>query len=255
MNDNLNLKILNATYKIEQGQETGNIVSGTVWIVRLSQAGEFARYALVTASHVLDMMKKQNAIISWRKIDDNQKWVKEPSEFRIRDDNNHPLWLTHPERDIAVIWIDPPNFAKQNAIEFDLLADEKTIKKYNLNLGDEIITLGFPRGLPANGLGFAILRSGRVASYPVWPVRDFPSFLVDLTIFPGNSGGPAYVVEKVNKNGKFGNEEHASFVVGLIAKQVNLNDESLEIGLVIHSSFIRDILLELLSDYHDDAIV
>ena len=115
MNDNLNLKILNATYKIEQAQENGNIVSGTIWIVRLSQAGEFARYALVTASHVLDMMKKQNAIISWRKIDDNEKWVKEPSEFKIRDDNNHPLWLTHPERDIAVIWIDPPNFAKDNA--------------------------------------------------------------------------------------------------------------------------------------------
>jgi len=46
-----------------------------------------------------------------------------------------------------------------------------------------------------------------------------------------------------------------SWRLDLIAKQVNLNDESLEIGLVIHSSFIRDILLELLSDYHDDAIV
>ena len=56
-----------------------------------------------------------------------------------------------------------------------------------------MMTLGFPRGLAANAAGFPILRAGRVASYPVAPARIFPTFLLDFSVFPGNSGGPVFM--------------------------------------------------------------
>jgi hypothetical protein len=255
MTQDLNLEILNATFKIEQTQAKGNVIAGTIWLVRLGGDGDDARIALVSAFHVLDLMKGQKALVSWRTTDANGKITRTPQEINIRDSNLNPLWLTHPERDIAVMFIDVPECAKNCFVEYNDLADEKTIKNYNLGMGDELLNLGYPRGLPANGLGFAILRSGRIASHPLWPVRDFPSFLLDLTVFPGNSGGPVYVVEKFTKRDNPNNDSPRNFIVGLIAKQVSLNDESLEIGLVLHSSFIRDLLLELLEDHDDDNLV
>ena len=58
-----------------------------------------------------------------------------------------------------------------------------------------MMALGFPQGLSANPAGFPILRSGRVASYPLGPSTAFPTFLLDFRVFPGNSGGPVWLDE------------------------------------------------------------
>ena len=58
-----------------------------------------------------------------------------------------------------------------------------------------MMALGFPRGLAANAAGFPILRSGRVASYPIAPAKIFPTFLLDFSVFPGNSGGPVFMTQ------------------------------------------------------------
>lgn len=39
---------------------------------------------------------------------------------------------------------------------------------------------------------FPILRSGRIASYPVWPSTLAKTFLYDIPIYGGNSGGPVF---------------------------------------------------------------
>jgi hypothetical protein len=59
--------------------------------------------------------------------------------------------------------------------------------------GDRVFVLGFPMGLVATERQYVICRSGIIAR-----VRDLlegtaPDFLVDATVFPGNSGGPVVI--------------------------------------------------------------
>jgi hypothetical protein len=52
--------------------------------------------------------------------------------------------------------------------------------------------LGYPLGLESGAGGFPILRSGRIASYPIWPSSNLKTFLLDMTTYGGNSGGPVF---------------------------------------------------------------
>ena len=247
----MNIAVLHATYKIEQQQQKGNVIIGTCWLVKLMSNDESRKVALVTAFHVFELMKENEAIISFRRSDENGKWFKEPVTIKTRAENGQGLWLRHPERDIAVMWVDVPQFVKDKALDFNLLADEKSLKSLDLGLGDELLALGFPKGLAANGYGFPILRSGKVASYPILPIIDFPSYLMDFSVFAGNSGGPVYISQDEGNKKK---SKPKQMITGIIAQQVNLDDERLEIGIVLHSSFVRDLLMELLQDYHEELI-
>ncbi len=107
-----------------------------------------------------------------------------------------------------------------------------------------MMALGFPRGLSANAAGFPILRSGRVASYPLGPGQVFPTFLLDFSVFPGNSGGPVFISRAPKTQGvtQVSNDEDPGFIAGLLTQQVELNSERLEIGIVTHAKFIRETL-------------
>ena len=113
-----------------------------------------------------------------------------------------------------------------------------------VNSGGALMALGFPRGLSANSAGFPILRSGRVASYPLAPAKVFPTFLLDFSVFPGNSGGPVFVNRAANAGPVVQASEAPSagpgFIAGLLTQQVELNNERLEIGIVTHAKYIRE---------------
>jgi hypothetical protein len=109
-----------------------------------------------------------------------------------------------------------------------------------------MMALGFPRGLAANQAGFPILRSGRVASYPVAPAKIFPTFLLDFSVFPGNSGGPVFMSDQGRRANPVSTAAAGAgdpeFIAGLLTQQVELNHERLEIGIVTHAKFIRETL-------------
>ncbi|HEX2801611.1 MAG TPA: serine protease, partial [Phenylobacterium sp.] len=113
--------------------------------------------------------------------------------------------------------------------------------KYSVGAGDEMMALGFPRGLAANPAGFPILRSGRVASFPVAPARIFPTFLLDFAVFPGNSGGPVFISDQsYRRRGADRPSQDLEFIAGLLTQEVELNSERLEIGIVTHAQYIRE---------------
>ncbi len=137
----------------------------------------------------------------------------------------------------------PPEFAKA-AIRQNYLPAEDSFETYPVSAATEMMALGFPRGLSANSAGFPILRSGRVASYPLSPAKVFPTFLLDFSVFPGNSGGPVFV-SRALKTGPLvqasdGGEAAPGFIAGLLTQQVELNNERLEIGIVTHARYIRE---------------
>ncbi|MDR6626308.1 serine protease [Caulobacter segnis] len=237
----LSVDLIKATVQLEQPLGDGSRTVGTGFLVSDPTPDGKPRTILVTAAHVLEKMPSMSARIGYRIQGSEGVWRYDPESLKIRD-GDHPLWTKHPTRDVAVMVVEaPPEFAKA-AIPLNYLAQDDTFNKYNLGPGDEMMALGFPRGLSANPAGFPILRSGRVASYPLAPATNFPTFLMDFSVFPGNSGGPVFMAEGARRRPGASESQEVQFVAGLLTQQVELSGERLEIGIVTHAKFIRETL-------------
>ena len=243
MDMDLSLELIHATVQLEQPLGDGTRTVGTGFLIRETGPDGQPRIILVTAHHVLQKMPGLDARIGYRFSNADGSWSYAPQTLRIRDRGGRELWTKHPARDVAAIAVIAPAAFAKAAIPVDYLAADDTFSKYRVGAGDEMMALGFPRGLAANQAGFPILRSGRVASFPIVPAKIFPTFLLDFSVFPGNSGGPVFMNAPSTRRG----EGEATFIAGLLTQQVELNNERLEIGIVTHAKYIRE-TLALVSD-------
>jgi len=236
----LSHQLIQATVQLEQPLGNGTRTVGTGFLITAAGPDGQPRTVLVTANHVLDKMPGPIAHIGYRAANSDGSWTYTPQNLRIRDAAGHELWTHHPSRDVAAIAVTaPPAFAKA-AIPEDYLASDDTLSKYQVAAGDELMALGFPRGLSANQAGFPILRSGRIASYPIAPAKIFPTFLMDFAVFPGNSGGPVFMSQGNHRKTGADQPQDAEFIAGLLTQEVELNSERLEIGIVTQARYIRE---------------
>ena len=240
----LSAQLMQATVQLEQPLGDGTRTVGTGFLIAEQTPDGKTHTILVTANHVFDKMPKEIARIGYRIANADGSWSYSPQPLKIRDAQGHALWTHHPSRDVAAISITaPPAFAKA-AIPEDYLAADDAFSKYRVGAGDEMLVLGFPRGLAANAAGFPILRSGKVASYPIAPARIFPTFLLDFAVFPGNSGGPVFMSGPARRPSADPAEPRpdVEFIAGLLTQQVELNSERLDIGIVTNAKYIRETL-------------
>ena len=221
----LSVQLMQATVQLEQPLGDGTRTVGTGFLISETAPDGKPRTVLVTANHVFDKMPGANARIGYRIANPDGSWSYSPQALKIRDAQGHALWTHHPSRDVAVISITAPEAFAKAAIPEDYLAADDTFSKYQVGAGDEMMALGFPRGLAANPAGFPILRAGKVASFPIAPAKVFPTFLLDFTVFPGNSGGPVFMSGPARR----------------------ANSERLGIGIVTNAKYIRE-TLDLLAD-------
>jgi V8-like Glu-specific endopeptidase len=236
----LSMELIHATVQLEQPLGDGTRTVGTGFLIEAPTPDGKPRTILVTANHVFQKMPGGDARIGYRVENPDGSWSYTPQTLHIRDKSGAALWTHHPSRDVAVITVTaPPEFAKA-AIPVNYLAGDDTFSKNQVGAGDEMMALGFPRGLAANQAGFPILRSGRVASYPVAPAKIFPTFLLDFSVFPGNSGGPVFMTSQDSRRAGTTDAPPAEFIAGLLTQQVELNSERLEIGIVTHAKYIRE---------------
>jgi len=238
----LAVELIHATVQLEQPLGDGTRTVGTGFLISTPQPDGTTRTVLVTANHVLEKMPGQNARIGYRVSNADGSWSYSPQQVKIRDNDGHELWTHHPSRDVAAITIKAPAEFAKAALPEKYLAGDDTFDTYQVNAGDEMMALGFPRGLAANQAGFPILRSGRVASFPIAPAQVFPTFLLDFTVFPGNSGGPVFMSQAARRRVGADEGHDVQFIAGLLTQQVELNSERLEIGIVTHAKFIRETL-------------
>ena len=106
-------------------------------------------------------------------------------------------WTVHPDpdADVAVLRINPERIKADGIEYFFFQADDHgfTIEQARtgqVSEGDGIFVLGFPLGEAGEERNYAIVRQGIVARIQDWLKGNARTFLIDASIFPGNSGGP-----------------------------------------------------------------
>lgn len=240
----LTVGLIEATVQLDQPSGPNTRTVGTGFLIQAPRPDGSPRVVLVTAAHVLERMPDPEARVGWRTASADGTWRFDPQPLPIRDGQGVPLWTQHPNRDVAVMEVVAPEAFARAAIPLGWLADENAFDAWQVGPADELLSLGFPRGLSANRAGFPILRVGRIASYPLSPVSAFPTFLLDFTVFPGNSGGPVFWTPSARTR-PGSNEPENAFIAGLLSQEVRVNDEQLEIGVVTHAVFVRETIAQL----------
>ncbi len=218
-----NSMMMESTFKIEgPAAQPGKKAVGTGFLLAKASTNRPGQIllALVTANHVFSDITGSNATLVLRERDTSGIWRKTNFNFQIRSCGTN-LWLNHPRVDLAAIWIRIPSgiVHEVNAVERMLSGVE--LQRFEIHPGDRLNCLGYPLGLEANDAGFPILRTGTIASYPLLPVTNNPTFMFDFNVFDGNSGGPVYLVDA---NRFYGGGTHAGEVihglVGVVVEQV-----------------------------------
>jgi hypothetical protein len=238
------VELIAATVELEQPLAGGMRTVGTGFLISDPTPDGQPRVVLVTANHVFERMKGDEATIGYRVQQPDGSWSYAPQKITIRADGKE-LWVRHPARDVAAMSISAPPAFAQAAIPLSWLAGNDALAHEQLAPGDEMMTLGFPQGLSANPAGFPILRAGRVASYPLGPSAAFPTFLLDFRVFPGNSGGPVYLNPTSAATSELPGQAEGPVIAGMLTQQVEVGTENLGIGIVTQAEFIRETVAQL----------
>jgi hypothetical protein len=183
--------------------------------------GGAARYELflVTNKHVLEGEKSMT-------IRFNPDAEGAAKEFAI--DLGEPVWFAHPEVDIAVLAIQAPRLL-QEGIRFSFfrcdtqVAGLKRTAELGLCEGDGVFVLGFPLGLVGEHRNYAVVRQGAIARIRDTIAGTTQEFLVDATVFPGNSGGPV-VSRPEFAPGAVDGPRGRSYLLGIVASYVPYRD-------------------------------
>ena len=250
----LNSAMIRNTYKIE-----GEDSMGSCFLIGkpLKKDSSQARFVLVTAAHVLEQMKSEEATIYLRRKQNDNSFVKIPWKIKIRQGSN-ALWVKNKSGiDVAVMHVRLPKDIDCQLLSTTMFADDKILTEFEIHPGDEMYCLGFPFGTETNEAGFPILRSGKVASFPLVPTQKNESFLLDFEVFRGNSGGPVYFVES-NRNYAGGTHiGKIQFIVGLVSKEFNVTEtikslyetkqqvHPLALAVIIHATYILETINQL----------
>jgi hypothetical protein len=242
----INTDLMETTFRMTGPTSTPNeITGGTVFILgKPIKDGSRAYFVMITAAHVFEGIKGDTGTIMFRFKREDGTYAVAPYEIPLRD-KGKPLYVKHPEVDVAALYVKMPTAFKAMLLPFALLATDELLRKYELHPGDELFCLGYPL-LTSADHGFPILRSGKIASYPLVPAKQHKNWLFDFRVFKGNSGGPVYFVDR---NRMYGNSTHLGetiqMMVGLVTSQLSaplVNNTELQLGVIIPAEFITETL-------------
>lgn len=147
---------------------------------------------LITNKHVLEGQKE--IIIKFNSLQDsNSKNYNVPLLFK----NGRPKWFGHPSEsiDIAVILLNPVFLKNEERLFEYFKSDEDVLSKdemisSKISEGENIFVLGYPMGLVGDVRQYVICRGGHIARIRDYLESHSKEFLIDASIYPGNSGGP-----------------------------------------------------------------
>jgi hypothetical protein len=72
------------------------------------------------------------------------------------------------------------------------------MRETGVAVGDDVFVLGFPLGRAGKEKKYAVVRGGLIVRMDEEIVADASAYLIDSSIFPGNSGGPVVLKPTVS---------------------------------------------------------
>ena len=199
---------------------------------------------MVTANHVLRDIKGDEATLMVRrqKTDGRFEPVKHSIKIRSRGRN---LYKSHPKADVAAMYMRLPKDSTRRIVPEGFLADDEKVARFEIVPGEQLMCLWFPRAFRSSG-GYPILRSGRLASYPLGPASQVGRWLFDFTVFPGNSGWPVFLsgdIRHVGGKAQVG----TNLIVGLVTVEHSAIEtgEKLMLAGIVPAQFIKETLAML----------
>lgn len=145
---------------------------------------------LVTSAHVLSVAPDGPFYLAYRSRRPGQSPQVDFLEIDPPEQNHYPF-VQHPRHDLAAMEIRlPPELV--NEVSLPSFLDENAIAsgEDEPHPGDDVSILGFPSVFPGTEGAFAVLRSGRAASYSYGPPPDREKFMINTNVYTGDSGGP-----------------------------------------------------------------
>lgn len=160
------------------------------------------------------------------------------------------FYVRHPLLDIAAFPIDlPPEFKGLPGLPSYLDESMLAHAGKQIRTGVEVAFLGYPAVLPGTDGGFPVLRSGRIASYPVGAAQSHGFFLINSDVCPGDSGAPVFLAARGSR----------PRLAGMIIERIGEDARTFShLAIAVDADMIRETLALVpggnASDHHTRAV-
>jgi Trypsin-like peptidase domain len=153
-------------------------------------------------------------------------------EFQGPERGSRPFFK-HPNYDVAVVELRIP-LEVAGQIELPSFIDEESIAPLGpeARAGEDICVLGFPRVFPGTEGAFPVLRGGRVASYSPGSPSDQERFLINASVYGGDSGGPVFS----------GSRRGKPKLLGIVTERIGKKGGNIPLAVALNASVIRETL-------------
>jgi hypothetical protein len=170
----------------------------TSFVVRCSAPGKEGMVTVFTPAHVLETIGRGPLIMGLhRKGHDGGMETVLLMLLPERKAGAQRFYVRHPTQDLAAFRLQLPEAAAKVA-RLDSVLNERVLQSGNgsIHVGDEVLFLGYPNVCPETKGAFAVLRSGRISSYPATSALGQGMFLIDADVYPGDSGAPVFLASR-----------------------------------------------------------
>lgn len=227
---NVTEKMMWSTYPLatRKGEATGFVVTR-----RDSRAPGGVVPVVLTSVHVLETVGSGPLVIGIRKpAGDGGAEVALLAFTPPKLPGKQRFFVRHPKHDLAAFALHlPDEMAALNVLPSAITEGSLKIAGRRLSAGDEVSFLGYPEVLPGTEGAFAVLRSGRIASYPVGTPQAKGQFLINSDVYPGDSGAPVFTRRR-------GGQPE---IAGMITRRVGADASTFShLAVAVDASVIRE---------------
>lgn len=153
---------------------------------------------LVTNRHVFN----GRDIVHLRFNTNDEKLVIFEEALKFPDGQNK--WLAHPDPqvDLALLSVSPNVLREHNVLPMfiseEMFASSPDFESIGIAVGDDVYAIGFPMGIAGEEQNYPYVKAGLISRIDKEIILKRKAFIIDSSIFPGNSGGPVILKPTVS---------------------------------------------------------
>lgn len=167
-------------------------------------------------------------------------------EIKLYDTKGHSLLMEHPtNQEVDVVGINIQSYLEEPYFITYWLSGHIVSSRTRFGIGEQIITLCYPRQYHDKMHNLPIGRTGNIASVYGTPFDGHPFFLIDATLHEGTSGSPVIRMSgplRVTRDSIFYGNTPLLLGVNAGEEEIVVDDTKLGLHRVIYANYIEEIL-------------